>query len=43
MSYPPKEMIEDIKRQFKGEFESWITYKEDGTPEYHWRRKEENK
>jgi len=44
MSYPPKKMIDDIKRQFNGECETWITYdNEDGRPTYHWKRKEDKK
>jgi len=46
MSCPPKKMIDDIKRQFNGNFESWITYDhedEDGRPTYHWKRKEDKK
>ena len=40
-SYPPKSMIDDIERQFGGEFESYITYEhEDGRPTYNWKRKE---
>ena len=34
-------MIDDIKRHFNGEVESWVQYTEDGRPEYCWKRKEE--